>query len=344
MTADSYGLRPPITPMLAKAAKAPPQGEGWAYEPKWDGFRAIAYQGTPPRLDSRTGKGLDRYFPELQPALRCLPAGTVVDGEIVLVVDDVARFDHLQMRIHPAESRIKRLAEEFPARLVAFDLLAIGGEILTGYPYRRRRAQLEDVMASVADTWALTPVCYDFGTAARWFDAFESAGCDGIIAKQSEGSYQPGKRGWIKWKHHREVDCVIGGYRMHKAGDRVGSLLLGLYNRQGELHFIGHTSSLSAKERVELLPLLEDMRTEGSFGGVEARSPGGGSRWTSGRSKDWIPIAPDLVVEVRYDQLTGGRFRHATRLRRWRPDKAAADCTMDQLVRPQGAGFSEIVG
>lgn len=340
----TYGIQPPIKPMMARVRETPPDGEGWVYEPKWDGFRMIAYSGDPPRLDSRNGKTLLRYFPELRPALDRLGPGTVVDGEILMVVDDVTQFDLLQMRIHPAESRINRLAEEYPARLVAFDLLAEAGESLLDAPYRMRRERLEQAVDSLEVPWHLTPATGDFEEADRWFHEFEPAGCDGIIAKRAGGTYRPGKREWIKWKHRRDADCVIGGYRIHKEGDRVGSLLLGLYNTEGNLHFIGHTSGLSDRERIDLLPVLESIRTEASFGGEDTRAPGSENRWTGQRSMEWIPVRPTLVVQISYDHLQGGRFRHATRLERWRTDKNPRDCTMDQLVRPEGMGFAEIVG
>ena len=339
-----YGITPPIKPMLARVRATPPGGEGWVYEPKWDGFRMIAYSGDPPRMDSRNGKTLLRYFPELRPGLDRLAPGTVVDGEVLMVVEDVTQFDFLQMRIHPAESRINRLAEEYPACLVAFDLLADAGESLLDSPYRIRRRRLEERVGGLGAPWNLTPVTAGLEVASRWFDEFEPAGCDGIIAKRAEGTYRLGKREWIKWKHRRDADCVIGGYRIHKEGDRIGSLLLGLYNAEGNLHFIGHTSGLSDRERIDLLPVLEGIRTEESFGGEDTRAPGSENRWTGQRSMQWVPIEPTLVVQVSYDQLQGGRFRHATRLERWRPDKDPRDCTMDQLVRPEGLGFSEIVG
>lgn len=344
INSPAYGIKPPIKPMMARVRERPPEGEGWVYEPKWDGFRMIAYSGDPPRLDSRNGKALLRYFPELRPALAGLAPGTVVDGEILIVVEDVTQFDLLQMRIHPAESRISRLAEELPARLVAFDLLADAGESLLDAPYSTRRERLERAVGPLGAPWHLTPSTGDFEEAGRWFHEFEPAGCDGIIAKRAGGTYRPGKREWIKWKHRRDADCVIGGYRLHKEGDRVGSLLLGLYNPEGNLHFMGHTSGLSDQERIDLLPVLEQMRTGESFGGDGTRAPGSVNRWTGQRSMDWIPITPTLVVQISYDHLQGDRFRHATRLERWRPDKDPRECTMDQLVRPRGMGFSEIVG
>lgn len=304
----------------------------------------IAYGGEQLRLDSRNGKTLLRYFPELRPSLEKLPPGTVVDGEVLVVVNDVTEFDLLQMRIHPARSRIERLAEEMPACLVAFDLLADRGEILVDTPYNVRRARLEQLHEQLGGLWRLTPVTADFETAAEWFRDYESAGCDGIVCKQANGVYRQDKRQWVKWKHRRSVDCVIGGYRVHKQGDRIGSILLGLYNDEGDLHFIGHCSGFSNQDRVEILNLLQEIRTDESFGGgSNTRAPGARSRWSTERSKQWIPVKPGVVVQVSYDQIQGGRFRHATRFERWRLDKPPEECTMDQLVRPTGSGFSQVV-
>jgi len=334
---------PPIDPMKAKVREAPPEPPGWAYEPKWDGFRMIAWSGDEPRLDSRSGKPLLRYFPELLPALRRLPAGTVVDGEVVVIVDDVTHFDSLQLRIHPAESRIRLLAEQTPAELVAFDLLAEEGKDLRGAPYAERRARLEAVLAGLDLPWHLTPVTHDLAVARIWFEEYEAAGCDGIICKRLDEPYVEGKRQWIKWKHRRSVDCVVGGYRVHKDGDKIGSLLLGLYDGVGELHFIGHCSGFSDRDRGEMLARFEELRDDRSFG-EQARRPGAESRWTGGKDLSWVPVTPGVVVQISYDQLAEGRFRHATRFERWRPDKEPSECTMDQLERPEGAGFSDVVG
>ena len=330
--------------MKAKVRAVPPEPPGWVYEPKWDGFRAIAWGGSEPRLDSRNGKPLLRYFPELLPALEQLPAGTVLDGEVVVVIDDVTEFDTLQLRVHPAVSRVTLLAEETPAELVAFDLLADQGKDLRGVPYEERRRRLEGLFADLRHPWHLTPVTYDLEEATRWFTEYETAGCDGIICKQADGVYQEDKRGWIKWKHRRDADCVVGGYRVHKDGDKVGSILLGLYNDEGELHFIGHCSGFSDQDRVAILQQLEQIRTEDSFGGGDyVRVPGQESRWSAGKDLSWIPVEPGVVVQVSYDQLEKGRFRHATRFERWRSDKPAGECTMDQLVRPDGVGFKTVV-
>ncbi len=332
---------PPITPMEARVREFLPESPGWAYEPKWDGFRAVAWSDEP-RLDSRNQRPLLRYFPELEPALGRLPGGTVVDGEVVVVVDDVTDFDALQLRIHPAQSRIALLAEEVPARLVAFDLLAAGGTDLRKEPFTMRRERLDALMAGLDHPWHQSPSTEDVDEARRWFTEFEAAGCDGIIAKKTDAPYVEGKREMIKVKHRRSVDVVVGGYRVHKNGDKIGSLLLGLYDAGGQLHFIGHCSGFSDHDRVELLQQFEQLRTGESFGD-EARRPGMESRWSGGKDMSWVPVQPGVVVQVSYDQLAEGRFRHATRLERWRPDKDAEQCTMDQLERPEGPGFGEVV-
>jgi ATP-dependent DNA ligase len=337
---------PPLKPMKAKVKVEPPRPPGWVYEPKWDGFRMIAWAGPEPRLDSRNGRPLLRYFPELRPALEQLPEGTVVDGEVVVVVDDVTEFDSLQLRIHPAASRIERLSQELPAELVAFDLLADRGDDLRSVPYAERRSRLEELFTGLGFPWHLTPVTADFDQAARWFVEFEGAGCDGIICKATDGFYREDKRDWIKWKHRRDADCVVGGYRIHKDGDKIGSILLGLYNSEGQLHFIGHCSGFTNQDRVAILQQLEQIRADESFGadGGAARVPGGESRWSGGKDLSWIPVLPGVVVQISYDQLEGGRFRHATRFERWRPDKPPEECTLDQLVRPDGAAFGDVVG
>jgi ATP-dependent DNA ligase len=296
----------------------------------------------PVRLDSRNQRPLLRYFPELASALEQLPKGTVVDGEVVVVRDDRLSFDALQNRLHPAASRVAMLAEETPAQLVAFDVLAIEGGDLRAAPFRERRERLEGLLADYGTPWNLTPSTTDIDVARRWFDEFEAAGCDGVVAKRLDGAYVEGKRDMVKLKHRREVDCVVGGYRVHKDGDKIGSILLGLYDANQELHFIGHCSGFSDHDRTEMLRQLEQIRTEDSFGD-EVRRPGGESRWSAGKDLSWVPVQPGVVVEISYDQLTGGRFRHATRFERWRPDKDAEMCTMDQLERPEGPGFARVV-
>jgi ATP-dependent DNA ligase len=342
----TWPFEPPIETMEAKVMETWPENDGkkggFAYEPKWDGFRAVSWGGSKPRLDSRNQKPLLRYFPELGEPLSRLSEGTVVDGEVVVVVDDVTGFDALQQRIHPAASRIKLLASQTPAELVAFDILADDGEDLRKLPFAERRARLERVMSKIGKPWNLTPSTRDPETARRWFDEFEPAGCDGIIAKPLSHPYAHGKRAMIKIKHRRTVDCIVGGYREHKDGGKIGSLLLGLYNEEGELHFIGHCSGFPDTDREAIFRRFQELRSEGSFG-EEARVPGGMSRWTGDKDLSWTPIGPGVVAEISYDQLEEGRFRHATRFHRWRPDKDPASCNMDQLERPVGAGFSEVV-
>ncbi|MFO7548934.1 MAG: ATP-dependent DNA ligase [Acidimicrobiia bacterium] len=338
---STWPFPPPIETMEARTSERWPAGS-FAYEPKWDGFRAVAWGGSTVRLDSRNQRPLLRYFPELEAALRSLPGGTVVDGEVLVVFDDVSSFDLLQQRIHPAESRIRRLAAEIPAELVAFDLLAVEGVDLRGEPFRVRRERLVDLAARLEHPWHLTPSTTDADTARRWFDEYEAAGCDGIVAKPLEQGYVHGKRAMVKLKHRRTVECVVGGYRVHKGGDGIGSILLGLYDGRGELHFVGHCSGFSHHDRVEILRQLEQIRSEGSFGeGV--RVPGEPSRWTGDKDLAWTPVAPGVVVEVSYDQLENGRFRHATRFHRWRPDREASSCTLDQLARPEGPGFGAVM-
>ena len=330
----------PIVPMEAKVRTAWPES-GWAFEPKWDGFRAVAAIDEEPRLDSRQRRPLLRYFPELVSIVETVPSGTVVDGEVVVVDQDALAFDMLQQRIHPAESRITKLSEETPATLVAFDLLAHDGDDLRQAPFVERRERLELVMSAVDPLWRLTPSTTDIAVAKEWFDGFEAAGCDGIVAKALDGPYVEGKREMLKFKHRREVDCVVGGYRIHKDGDKIGSLLLGLYADGGSLAFIGHCSGFSNHDRVELLERFSALKDDESFG-EDVRSPGGPSRWTGDKDLSWVPVKPGVVVEISYDQLTGDRFRHATRFERWRPDKDPEQCTFDQLDRPEGPGFGSL--
>lgn len=331
--------------MEARTTERWPTSDGLAYEPKWDGFRTVAWgpgPGGEVRLDSRNQRPLLRYFPELEPTLRDLPPGTVVDGEVVVVIDDVTSFDSLQLRIHPAESRIRMLARELPASMVVFDLLAVDGEDLRPLPFRERRRRLEQL--ALPRRWHRTPSTTDPETGRRWFSEFESAGCDGIVVKRLDDPYRAGERAMWKIKHRRTVDCVVGGYRVHKDGNRVGSILLGLYTPTGDLTFVGHCSGFADQDPEEILHLLEQLRTEESFGGEgKVRVPGAESRWSGGRDLSWVPVEPGIVVEVSYDQLENGRFRHATRFHRWRPDKDARECTTDQLTRPEGLGFSQVV-
>ena len=267
-----------------------------------------------------------------------------MDGEVVVVTGDRLDFDALQNRLHPAESRVNMLAGETPARLVAFDLLALSGKDLRATPFSERRSALVELIPGLSDRWDLTPSTTDLEEARRWFEEFEAAGCDGIVAKRLDGAYVEGKREMVKVKHRRTVDCVVGGYRVHKDGNGIGSILLGLYDGP-DLHFIGHCSGFRDHDRQELLARFEQLQADDSFGAEgDVRRPGGESRWSAGKDLSWVPIEPGVVVEVSYDQLTGERFRHATRFMRWRPDKAAEQCTIDQLERPDGPGFRTVVG
>ncbi len=337
----THPFESPLETMEAKVSEKWPKGE-YVYEPKWDGFRSLSWSAPDPRIDSRNKRPLLRYFPELRPALDQLPDGTVVDGEIVVVVDGATQFDALQQRIHPAESRIELLSGETPAELVAFDLLALRGEDLREEPFSKRRERLVDLFSDLELPWHLTPQTDDEETARAWFDEFEPAGCDGIIAKKPDLAYQHGKRAMIKIKHRRTIDVVVGGFREHKDGGKIGSLLLGLYNDDGDFHFIGHCSGFPNADRVEIYERFKELQAEESFDAA-ARAPGAESRWSAGKDSSWTPVQPGVVVEVSYDQLEGDRFRHASRFHRWRPDKAATDCTMDQLERPAGATFGEVV-
>jgi ATP-dependent DNA ligase len=327
--------------MEARTSEQWPKGE-YLYEPKWDGFRSISWSKPENRIDSRNQRPLLRYFPELAPALDQLPAGTVVDGEIVVVVDGVTDFDSLQQRIHPAVSRITMLSEQTPAELIAFDLLADRGKDLRERPFTERRDRLVELADALSDPWHLTPQTASVEVAQGWFEEFESAGCDGIVAKVPDLAYQHGKRAMIKIKHRRTIDCVVGGFREHKDGGKIGSLLLGLYDGRGELHFIGHCSGFGDADRIEIFNRFKELVVDDSFG-EEARAPGAQSRWSAGKSLDWTPVEAGVVVEVSYDQLEGDRFRHATRFHRWRPDKDPLQCTMEQLERPEGPGFHEVV-
>lgn len=338
----SHPFPPPIPTMEARVYEGWPSGN-FVYEPKWDGFRSLSWSAPEIRLDSRNERPLLRYFPELRAALEQLPEGTVVDGEIVVVIDEATSFDALGNRIHPAQSRVDMLAEATPAELVAFDILTYRGEDLRNRPFRERRRALVELFKDLSDPWHLTPQTDSEEVAKRWFDEFESAGCDGIIAKDPEGVYQSGKRAMIKIKHRRTIDVVVGGFREHKDGGKIGSLLLGLFNERGEFHFIGHCSGFGDADRVALYHQFLELAADESFDEA-ARAPGAPSRWSGDRDGDWTPVKPGVVVEVSYDQLEGNRFRHASRFHRWRPDKDPMDCTMDQLERPDGPGFEQVVG
>ena len=330
--------------MLAKIASTLPEGDGVLYEPKWDGFRAIVFRGEDEvYIQSRELKPLDRYFPEVQEAaLEQLPPRCVLDGEIVIATRRGLDFDALQMRLHPAASRIAKLAKETPASFVAFDLLAADGIDLRENPQVERRARLERLLSSVKPPIHLTPLTRDPAEAAEWLKRFEGAGLDGVIAKAASAPYQPGKRVMFKIKHERTADCVVAGFRWHKSGrDAVGSLLLGLYDNAGKLHHVGVTSSFTMVRRrelvAELAPLRENALGEhpwrewASMGDAITRMPGGQSRWSAGKDLSWEPLRIERVCEVKYDHLQGDRFRHGTTFLRWRPDKSPSECRYDQL-------------
>ncbi len=330
---------PPIEPMLAKAqVKVPDEAGVWSYEPKWDGFRALAFRdGDEVVLQSRSGKELGRYFPELLDALRDeLADRCVLDGEVVVPreIDGRVRLDweSLSQRIHPAESRVRMLAEQTPAHFIGFDALATGDRSLLAEPFRVRREELIEAVKS--KTWChVTRTTTDPKLGAEWLQTFEGAGLDGVIAKKLDGPYLPGKREMVKIKHHRDADCVAIGYRIHKSGEGVGSILLGLYRSDGELQMVGGAASFSVKDRIKLLADLEPLRE-----GDEVRE-GDPSRWNSAADKRWIPVRPERVCEVAYDQMEGNtengrRFRHAVKFMRWRPDREPSSCTFDQLDVP----------
>jgi len=332
--------------MLAKLLDALPAEGDFLFEPKWDGFRAIVYRGAASDLyiQSRDSKPLDRYFPELHDALlEALPANCVFDGEIVITTPRGLDFDLLQLRLHPAASRVAKLAKETPASFVAFDVLAAGGRDVRPSPQRERRDTLERLMTDCRPPAYLTPMTLDRTTAARWLDEFEGAGLDGVIAKPASIPYQPGKRVMFKVKHARTADCVVAGFRWYKTGrDAVGSLLLGLHDDAGVLQHVGVTSSFTMARRKELVKELEPLR-EGALenhpwrewadmtAAVASRMPGGQSRWSAGKDLSWEPLRVERVCEVKYDHLQGDRFRHAATFLRWRPDRKPSDCRYDQL-------------
>ncbi len=344
--APGFPIAPPVEPMLAKLADALPVGGGCLYEPKWDGFRAIVFRGAGADvfIQSRDLRPLDRYFPELHEALATvLPTQCVVDGEIVIATENGLDFDALQLRLHPAGSRVARLSKETPADFVAFDLLAVDGRDIRSLPQAERRAHLERVIPSRTARIHLTPVTSDVSVARGWLDQFEGAGLDGVVAKAGDGVYLPGKRAMVKVKHARTAECVVGGFRWYKTDPAVvGSLLLGLYDEKGTLHHVGVTSSFTLSRRRELAGDLAPLRTNALDGhpwrewaqaGTEptGRMPGGASRWSAGKDLSWEPLRIERVCEVKYDHLQGDRFRHATTFLRWRPDRRPRDCRYDQL-------------
>jgi len=341
-----FPIDPPIEPMLAALASAIPEAEDLLYEPKWDGFRAIVFRGGDEvYIQSRDLRPLDRYFPELHDALlQGLPDGSVLDGEIVIATPRGLDFDALQLRLHPAASRVAKLAEQTPSSFVAFDLLAGDGQDLRETPQAERRARLERLLHAAAPPIHLTPMTRDPALATEWLARFEGAGLDGVIAKRADAAYQPGKRAMLKIKHSRTADCVVAGFRWHKAGrgELIGSLLLGLYDDSGRLHHVGVTSSFTMARRralaEELAPLREHAleahpwREWAEAGGGEGtRMPGGQSRWSAGKDLSWEPLRVERVCEVKYDHMQGDRFRHAAVFERWRPDKPPRDCRYDQL-------------
>jgi ATP-dependent DNA ligase len=329
--------------MLAEAEDDIPRGDGWLYEPKWDGFRAIVFgDETKVHLCSRNGQPLERYFPEVVEGLqRALPGPCVIDGEIILPGPAGLDFEALQQRIHPAASRITRLSKETPAGFVAFDLLALGADDWRTRPTTERRAKLIETFQG-HDGFFVTPQTMDADVAQQWFHEFEGAGCDGVIARRASLDYRPGERVMVKIKHGRTADVVVGAYREGKTPGTVGSLLLGLYDDQGVLHHIGHTSSFTAKEKKALREKLLPLEGGTSFG--HGRTPDAPSRWSKGKeAPTWVPLQPVLVCEVRYDYLQGPRFRHAATFLRWREDKAPADCKYAQLLPPNPFTLAKIV-
>ena len=336
-------MNPPVEPMLAKLADALPSG-GYLYEPKWDGFRAIVFRGAKDvYIQSRDSRPLDRYFPELHDTLlERLPPDCVLDGEIVIATREGLDFDALQLRLHPAESRVAKLAKETPSSFIAFDLLARGQRDLMSTPQAERRSELEKLLNGVKPPVYLTPMTRDRDIAADWLMRFEGAGLDGVIAKPESSTYQPGKRAMIKVKHARTAECVVAGFRWHKSGkDSLGSLLLGLFDDNGVLQHVGVTSAFTMAQRKALVKELEPLRKNAmkdhpwkEWAGAAAESsrmPGGQSRWSAGKDLSWEPLRIERVCEVKYDHMQGDRFRHAASFLRWRPDKRPEDCRYDQL-------------
>ncbi|TWO70553.1 ATP-dependent DNA ligase [Caenimonas sedimenti] len=338
-------LVPPIEPMLARTAEALPEQEGYLFEPKWDGFRALVFRGPDETyLQSRDLKPLNRYFPELEKALHeMLPRGCVLDGEIVIATPKGLDFDALQQRIHPAPSRIARVAKETPASFIAFDLLSAGGRSTMGLTQAERRERLERLLGSAKPPLRLTPITSDRAEAQKWLTEFEGAGLDGVMAKLEKAAYQPGKRAMLKIKHVRSADCVVAGFRWYKdRDDAVGSLLLGLHDDAGQLQHVGVTSAFPMAMREQLAQDLAPLRKNAlenhpwrdwadAASAESQRMPGAQSRWSGGKDLSWQPLRPERVCEVKYDHLQGDRFRHAAIFLRWRPDKPPEQCRYDQL-------------
>ena len=346
----SLPFAPPVAPMLAKLSGNIPEGANWLYEPKWDGFRTLIFiedNGDPAYLQSRDLKPMARYFPEaVEQLATILPSGTVFDGELVVVREDGLDFDALQQRIHPAESRVRKLAAETPSSFIAFDIIAHDGKDLRATPFRERRALLEMLLQDAKPPAYLTPATTDIATARQWFEHFEGAGLDGVIAKPLDAPYQPNVRAMLKIKHKRTADCVVAGYRWQRGEEdrAVGSLLLGLYDDGGVLHFVGHTSSFKMNEKRALVETLAPYVTDDDVGFGRGRTPGEPSRWTGGRDMMWVRLRPELVCEVSFDHLQGDRFRHASTFIRWRTDKPPASCTFDQLETAVPYEFQTIFG
>ncbi len=346
-------LRPPLLPMLAKRSLELPEGEGWIFEPKWDGFRALVFRDRDEVvIQSRDEKPLGRYFPEIEALVHAqLPERCVVDGEIVIATPDGLDFEVLQNRLHPAASRVKMLSETTPASLILWDLLALGDRSLLQEPFSARRAALLEAIPNAKPPLHLTPATTDRATASDWFSRFEGAGFDGVIAKRPEGVYEPNKRAMVKVKHERECDCVVAGFRWHKGSEKtaVGSLMLGLFDEEGKLHHVGVAASFTAAKRKELVEFLQPYRegalaahpwrewAEPAAHAGTQRLPGGKSRWSQGKDLSWEPLRIELCVQVSYDHMQSERFRHTAHFRRWRTDKKPADCTYAQLdvVAPQ---------
>jgi ATP-dependent DNA ligase len=344
--------------MLAKLADSIPVGDNWIYEPKWDGFRALIFKdGDELYIQSRDLKPLNRYFPELEEPLRAaLPERCVLDGEIVIATGGVLDFDALLLRIHPAASRVAMLAKEAPSSFVAWDLLALGDEDLRARPLEERRKMLEKVLGDSKAPVHLTPLTRDAAVAQDWFQRFEGAGLDGVIAKPKDLGYLPGKRAMMKIKHARTADCVVAGFRWYKdaPGELVGSMLLGLYDAEGKLHSVGVASSFKREERAKLTQFFEPYRKDArathpwkewaDWQSEEQRMPGATSRWNRGKDLSWEPLRIELVAEVAYDHMQGDRFRHATHFKRWRHDKPPSDCRYDQLEVSAPAELRAIFG
>ncbi|MGZ5847694.1 MAG: ATP-dependent DNA ligase [Ramlibacter sp.] len=368
MSAHTSPFAAPIDPMLAKIADALPEGDGFLFEPKWDGFRALVFRSPEGVvIQSRDLKPLNRYFPELEKVLaEQLPKGCIVDGEVVVAGPRGLDFDALQQRIHPAPSRVARLAKETPAGFVAFDLLAAGGKSVMDLPQRERRVRLERLLGQAKAPLYLTPVTTDRAQAQDWLQRFEGAGLDGVMAKPADAPYQPGKRAMFKIKHARTADCVVAGFRWYKdTPDAVGSLLLGLYDDAGVLQHVGITSSFTMEKRRELAQLLAPLRENamadhpwrdwaqasaapdpaaGESAAEPQRMPGAKSRWSGSKDLGWQPLRPERVCEVKYDHLQGDRFRHATTFLRWRDDKAPQDCRYDQLEETTAFELAQVFG